>query len=1189
MRTIRCKLLAFLSLCFICVAVAAQQPQPNKDEPPPPPSVDNPDTSTAPRLVVKLGHSSMVSFCRFSPDGKRVLTVASPESVLILWDVATGAELRRFVGHTKEVSSIAFSPDGRTLLTSSWDKSVRLWDAASGKEIRRLQGPKADAQEAIFSPDGRYILTRSRPRYANGRNLNDDAVNLWDANTGQIVRTFTGHTGTVLTISFSRDGQSILTGSDDKTARLWQTATGRELMRFIGHDDAIIWAEFAPDGKSVWTQSQYAYNRESSKDTSVRQWDVATGKELRRVEKLGMPVEFSHDGRFLLVSNDDEKRTARMLDANTLQEIKRYERVTSARGFSNDDRLILAVSNYYAPVAWDAATETPVQIFSGVSSSVSSSVFSPDGEQILTAGKSAALWSTITGRETERFSSDSGYVQTAVFSPDGSKILTGGFNDFVRLWDVATPAEIRRLNKGDEVAFSPDGRFIATQGVDNGHVYIALWDAGTGTEIRRFIGGIMGQIAFSPDSRFLLTGGADKTARLWDVATGKDLRHFTGTPTWLGTGAAIAFSPNGRYLLAGSSLHSSYPDHAAQVWDVSTGRELHRLKGHTGWVHAVAISPDSKILLTGSYDGTARLWDAATGKLLRQLEGHNSAVMSVSFSPSGEYILTGGGDSTTRLWRTATGKELCRLISFNDGNWVVVDPDGRFDTNNLDAIKGLNWILPDDPFTALPIEVFTREYYEPRLLARIVSGENFRPIKSVSELNRVQPGVSIKEILWDGGHDKVSVSVEVNAASGDFQQAGRKVTLQTGAYDLRLFRDGQQVGYAPEGGGEIKVDPLTKKALVTFSGVKLPRQKDLKQIEFSAYAFNVDRVKSATARRAIVYPNDLAPAKGRIYLITVGVNAYENTDWNLKYAANDARQIQRTLSEKLSQRADYSELVPVSLISDYQFKDGQVIATEKTATKANIKAVLDLLAGKAVDPEVVKSIPNADKIREATPDDFVIISFSSHGYADTQGNFYFIPYDVGPGPKREINAELLSHCISSDELSLWLRGVDAGEMVMLVDACHSAAAVQGEGFKPGPMGSRGLGQLSYDKGMRILTSTQSDDVALETDFTQQGLLSYALTHDGIANGDADFKPRDKQIMLAEWLEYGVERVPKLYSEIEQKSGALKALNNVGLGGQTKLVVFSRDGANSSLKKNGNQQPALFDFTRKKREIVLVTK
>ncbi len=322
-----------------------------------------------------------------------------------------------------------------------------------------------------------------------------------------------------------------------------------------------------------------------------------------------------------------------------------------------------------------------------------------------------------------------------------------------------------------------------------------------------------------------------------------------------------------------------------------------------------------------------------------------------------------------------------------------------------------------------------------------------------------------------------------------------------------------------------------------------------------------------------------------MYLITVGVNAYENSDWNLKYAANDARQIQRTLSAKLSQHADYSEIVPVSLLSDYQVRDGQMVVSDKTATKANIRAVLDLLAGKAVDPGIVKTIPNGDKLRLATPDDLVIISFSSHGYADNEGSFYFIPYDVGPGPKREINAELLSHCISSEELGSWLRDVDAGEMVMLVDACHSAAAIEGEGFKPGPMGSRGLGQLAYDKGMRILTSTQSDDVALETDLTQQGLLSYALTHDGIDSGQADFKPRDRQIMLAEWLEYGVDRVPKLYGEIE----ALTRNQQKDLGSsQTKLVVFSRDGANSSLKKNSNQQPALFDFTRKKGALVLAT-
>jgi hypothetical protein len=98
---------------------------------------------------------------------------------------------------------------------------------------------------------------------------------------------------------------------------------------------------------------------------------------------------------------------------------------------------------------------------------------------------------------------------------------------------------------------------------------------------------------------------------------------------------------------------------------------------------------------------------------------------------------------------------------------------------------------------------------------------------------------------------------------------------------------------------------------------------------------------------------------------------------------------------------------------------------------------------------------------------------------------------------------------------------------MIIDACHAAAFTRKD-FKPGPMGSRGLGQLAYDKGMRILTATQANDFALESGALSQGLLSYALVEDGLKRGLADFKPRpDGKITIREWLEYGVAQVPAL--------------------------------------------------------------
>jgi uncharacterized caspase-like protein len=267
-------------------------------------------------------------------------------------------------------------------------------------------------------------------------------------------------------------------------------------------------------------------------------------------------------------------------------------------------------------------------------------------------------------------------------------------------------------------------------------------------------------------------------------------------------------------------------------------------------------------------------------------------------------------------------------------------------------------------------------------------------------------------------------------------------------------------------------------------------------------------------------------------------------------------------------------VIAMPLISD---SSGSNIL-EKTATKANLKAVLDLLSGKSVDQTVIKAIPNADKLRRATPDDLVILSYSSHGYLDNNGSFYFFPYDVGKNAGQQPTAALLKQCISSEQLSLWLRDVDAGEIVMIVDACHSAAAIDAGNFVEGPMDSRGLGQLAYDKGMRILTSTQAEEVALEEPRLRQGLLIYALIREGIEAKQADYKPKDGRITLSEWLNYGAERVPKLFDEV--KGGQSIRTK----GSRVRMVKI---GTKTPPEKLNSQKPSLFDFNRKKLDILLV--
>ena len=234
-----------------------------------------------------------------------------------------------------------------------------------------------------------------------------------------------------------------------------------------------------------------------------------------------------------------------------------------------------------------------------------------------------------------------------------------------------------------------------------------------------------------------------------------------------------------------------------------------------------------------------------------------------------------------------------------------------------------------------------------------------------------------------------------------------------------------------------------------------------------------------------------------------------------------------------------------------------------------------LLAGKNVDAAARQALPNADELRAAQPEDLVLISVSSHGYTDESGRFYIIPFDVGNSPEGDSVEKVKDRAISSDELSSWVRDVDAGELVMIIDACHSAAAVAAADFKPGPMDSRGLGQMAYDKGMRILAATQADDVALESRQIRQGLLTYALLHDGLEETRAAGPEDDGRVTLSRWLRYGAARVPSLYREM---TAAAPAQTGAGDADTGRAVMVFASGHHPPARRD-LQQPVLFDFNR----------
>ena len=303
---------------------------------------------------------------------------------------------------------------------------------------------------------------------------------------------------------------------------------------------------------------------------------------------------------------------------------------------------------------------------------------------------------------------------TAAFSPDGRYILSGGRS--ILLWAVDTGKLIREMAVQETVitsslAFSPNGRLALSGGSEG----VRVFDVSSGQEIRR-LGGAgwfrkavgVRAVAFDPEGRFALAGGNDPYLRMWDVASGKLLRTFeegivnTGLAGFGQPGMdfqmatvlkGVAFSPDGRHAVsAGDALGRASGRYLAVLWDVQSGKRLRLFEGHEGVINGIVFSADGRHVLTGSDDRTVRLWDTASGKELRRFEGHPAPVHAAAFSPDGRLAVSGNGlfggkapeqqqppESVIRVWRVETGEEVCQLVGHTGQvRSVCFSPDGKF-------------------------------------------------------------------------------------------------------------------------------------------------------------------------------------------------------------------------------------------------------------------------------------------------------------------------------------------------------------------------------------------------------------------------------------------------------------------------------------------------------------------------------
>jgi Tol biopolymer transport system component len=256
------------------------------------------------RVKAKLDESLGIRALAFSPDGKLLATADYYANKVALRDPATGI-VRQTLPTPHANNMVAFSPDSKTLAASILNEGIQgvLWDVATGSELKQLSGHTHWSSCVAFSGDGRLVATGSR----------DKTVKLWDVRIGTEVATFTGHQNLIEFLAFSPDGRTIASASWDKTVRLWEITSGKERAVLQEHKLQALGVAFSPDGRTLVTTGGEVLDSPvevNLKQGEVKLWDVPSlavfhSLETRQNGRMWMPC-FSPDGSMLATVAEDK-------------------------------------------------------------------------------------------------------------------------------------------------------------------------------------------------------------------------------------------------------------------------------------------------------------------------------------------------------------------------------------------------------------------------------------------------------------------------------------------------------------------------------------------------------------------------------------------------------------------------------------------------------------------------------------------------------------------------------------------------------------------------------------------------------------------------------------------------------------------------------------------------------------------
>jgi WD40 repeat protein len=594
-------------------------------------------------------------------------------------------------GHSMPVTTLAFSPDGKWLASSGYDNTIILWDLSSGEELRRFKGHADAVMRVLFSPRGDRLLSSDLK----------GGVKEWDVNSGAVIAAFKVR-NVCRSMAFSADGQKFVagvdTGEEASNSRIEvRSADSGKLLRTIKTD----WSGFTalaitPEGSIVASGGQGT--DDDTPDLFVRTWDLATGAQTREVHAGGTAI--SADGHFV---TDVDHGTGKITQIDLSTGNKRWEKTVNAglRAVPSPDgqKLAISVSGSAALKIISAANGQILHEFPAAKQtdpgSIDAVAFSDDARYVAAAQyetEGIKIWDLSSG-ESVRALAPQTQVTGIAASPDGKWLVVGSGNA-MWLWDLATRKRVKGLWSGsvNQMVFSADGKLLAANaGSRFPGETLKVWDTRNWTIVGEFSfpeqGTPVFSLAFVPNDSPLKTLGP--LSRSFEF-TADGAKHTVWSAP-----SPVSVSPDGKSLAAKVGIAGD-----VDIWDLHSGQKVRTIAAHKIGASIVAFSGDGKWLLTAGQETPVtyfrmgqispvqtrvKVWDTATWTEHVSLAFNRVGVGAASLSPDSRMLIVEKDWNLVELFDVASGASLGTFTAtdpraqarpFSSGN-LLITPDGE--------------------------------------------------------------------------------------------------------------------------------------------------------------------------------------------------------------------------------------------------------------------------------------------------------------------------------------------------------------------------------------------------------------------------------------------------------------------------------------------------------------------------------